>query len=93
MSDYQPVIPVKAQEAVDRFNRDHPVGTPVTYWPGARRITPWRPDARSREIPGRESRTRTPAWLVCGKPCVSVEGYPGGIALTHVEVRENPDVS
>jgi hypothetical protein len=62
--------------AVQRFNRDHPAGTPVTYWPGVR------------EGDGRASRTRTPAWLVCGKPCVSVEDYPGGIALTHIEVRE-----
>ena len=80
MADY-PVIPVKAQAAVDRFNDDHPVGTPVTYWPGAR------------EGEGTRSVTRTPAWLVSGHPCVSVDGYPGGIALTHIEVRENPDVS
>jgi hypothetical protein len=73
------VIPVKiriAERAVQRFNQDHPIGTPVTYWPGVR------------EGDGRASRTRTPAWLVSGTPCVSVEGYPGGIALTHIEVRE-----
>lgn len=58
-----------------------PIGTPVTYWPGVRQGA------------GRESRTRTPVWLVSGKPCVSVEGYPGGIALTHIKVTERSDVS
>lgn len=62
--------------AVEQFNRTTPVGTAVTYWPGFR------------EGDGRPSCTRTPAWLVSGVPCVSVEGYPGGIALTHVEVTE-----
>lgn len=63
------------QAAADRFNDRHPVGTPVRYWPGARLGE------------GRESKTRTPAWLVGGHTaCVSVEGYPGGIALTHVDV-------
>lgn len=63
------------QIEVERFNQLHPVGTPVRYWPGIRAGD------------GRESRTRTPAWLVGGhSPCVSVKGYPGGIALTHVKV-------
>jgi hypothetical protein len=54
----------------------YPVGTPVRYWPGVRAGE------------GRESVTRTPAWLVGGHTtCVSVDGYPGGIALTHVEVQ------
>ena len=65
---------IKAGGKVERFNERYPVGTPVRYWPGIRHGD------------GRESVTRTPAWLVCGKPCVSVEGYPGGIALTHLEV-------
>ncbi|MEV7013340.1 hypothetical protein [Streptosporangium sp. NPDC051022] len=56
------------------WNADHPVGAPVRYWPG------WS------EGEGRVSRTRTPAWtLGSGEAVVSVEGYPGGIALTHVE--------
>ncbi len=78
-----------AARAVERFNQAHPVGTPVTYWPGARTVTPWPPGAPKREFPGRESRTRTPAWLMSEvTPAVSVEGYPGGIALTHVEARK-----
>ena len=72
MSDKQP--------EVERFNRLHPIGTPVTYWP------------RVQAGEGRKSRTRTPAWLVGGHtPCVSVERYPGGIALTHVALRERKD--
>lgn len=49
-------------------------GTAVRYWPGLR------------EGQGAPSITRTPAWEVCGHPVVSVEGYPGGIALTHIEI-------
>lgn len=57
------------------FNAAHPVGTPVRYWPGLRRGD------------GIESVTRTPAWCMGGHtPVVTVEGYAGGIALTHVEV-------
>jgi hypothetical protein len=66
-------------DPVQRFNEAHPVGTPVLYWPGAREGA-W---------PGRESVTRSQARLLCGTPCVWVEGYPGGIALTHVEVRRD----
>lgn len=63
--------PDKAQ----KFNAAHPVGTPVRYWPGLRRGD------------GIESVTRTPAWAMGGHTAVvSVEGYAGGIALTHVEV-------
>ena len=51
-----------------------PEGTPVLYWPGVRRGE------------GRRSVTRTPIWKMgSGTEVVSVEGYPGGIALTHIE--------
>lgn len=54
-----------------------PLGTPVLYWPGARTGE------------GRLSVTRTPIWKVgSGTEVVSVEGYSGGIALTHVEPVE-----
>ena len=55
-----------------------PEQTPTTglerrYWPGAR------------EGEGRKSVTRSEAWLLGGHtPVVMVEGYPGGIALSHV---------
>jgi hypothetical protein len=50
-----------------------PVGTPVRYWPGARHGK------------GIETVTRTPVFMISNRPCVSVEGYPGGISLTHIE--------
>ena len=59
--------------AADDFNARYPVGTPVTYWPGLREGT------------GRESVTRSAAWsTLSGHAVVCVEGYAGGIALTHV---------
>jgi hypothetical protein len=58
---------------VARFNASTPVGTPVLFWPG------------DRSGEGRESVTRSRAWLLGDHtPVVMVEGYPGGIALTHV---------
>lgn len=57
----------------NEFNDLVPVGTPVRYWPGLRTGE------------GRASATRTPAWVLpSGTAVVSVEGYAGGIALTHV---------
>ena len=45
------------------------------HWPGLR------------EGDGRESVTRSEAWLMGGHtPVVMVEGYAGGIALSHVIV-------
>ena len=65
------------RKAVARFNRDHPIGTPVRFWPGV----------RSGE--GRPSRTRSQAQILSGHtPVVWVEGYAGCIALTHVEPVE-----
>ena len=65
----------KNTQAVEQFNAHHPVGTPVLYWPG------------TREGDGRESVTRSEAWLLGGHtPVVMVEGYAGGIALSHVIV-------
>lgn len=57
----------------DQFNSLVPFGTPVAYWPGVRRG------------PGVLSETRSAAWLLGdGVAVVLVEGYSGGIALTHV---------
>jgi hypothetical protein len=54
---------------------DIPIGTPVRYWPGAR------------EGDGRTSRTRTATQMFRDvEPVVCVDGYPGFIALTHVDV-------
>jgi hypothetical protein len=66
-----------AAAAVESWNALHQVGTPVCYWPGFR------------TGPGTASKTRTPAWVVCGNAVVSVNGYPGGIALTHIELDKD----
>lgn len=60
----------------DEFNATHSVGTPVLAFPGTR-------DGR-----GMLTRTRTPAWTIGEHAVVSVEGYAGGIALTHIIVVE-----
>ena len=67
--------PCHADVLLELANGDRlPVGTPVLYWPGAR------------VGEGRRSVTRTPIWKMgSGTEVVSVEGYPGGIALTHIE--------
>jgi hypothetical protein len=58
---------------VEQFNELCPVGSPVLYWPGVR------------DGEGRKSVTRSRAWLLGGHtPVVLVEGYAGGIALSHV---------
>ena len=67
----------RARRAVARevaqFNDLIPVGSRVLYWPALR------------EGPGVASKTRTRAWLLGDHtPVVMVEGYPGGIALSHV---------
>lgn len=63
----------KNAASVEQFNRHVPEGSPVLFWPG------------ERAGEGRSSRTRSEAWLLGGHtPVVMVEGYAGGIALTHV---------
>jgi hypothetical protein len=69
-------------DPVAAFNAANPVGTLVNFWPGDRREDAW------------TARTRTPAWYMGRFPVVSVEGYAGGISLTHVQpVHEPADVS
>jgi hypothetical protein len=64
----------------DQWNAAHPVGTPVHAWP------------IHRGDPPMITRTRTPAWtLGHGAAVVSVEGYAGGISLTHIEPRDGND--
>lgn len=54
---------------------DLPEGTPVLAWPGSRDSSPLL------------TRTRTPVFQTrSGDLLVSVDGHPGGIALTHIEV-------
>jgi hypothetical protein len=68
---------------VTDLRRPLPVGTPVLAYPGVR------PD----EFPGSDARTldtvtRTDVWEVAGILVVSVEGYPGGIALSHIDRKD-----
>ena len=63
----------KNTHMVEWFNAACPVGSHVLYWPGALKGEP------------RKSVTRSEAWLLGGHtPVVMVEGYSGGIALSHV---------
>lgn len=67
--------------AAAQWNAKHPVGTPVRYWPGMR------------VGEGRVSKTRGEALVLGGHTAVvSVEGFPGGVSLSHVEPIE-PEVS
>jgi hypothetical protein len=67
----------------DEFNALYPVGTPVIAYPSVRPEHP-AADAACKRL---DTVTRTPAWtLGHGAPVVSVEGYAGGICLTHIDV-------
>lgn len=62
---------------VERWNAAHPVSTPVTAYP----VT--------RDDEALSTRTRSVAWVLGGHTAVvKVDGYAGGIALTHVDVRD-----
>lgn len=61
-------------KAATEFNFANPPGSPVLAWPGRRGGEPLR------------TRTRGGAWVLpSGEPVVRVDGYPGGIAITHIE--------
>ena len=65
-----------------QWNALHPVGTAVTAYPGVRGEDPL------------TTRTRSKAWTVGGHtPVVSVDGYAGGICLTHIDVIEEVSTS
>ncbi|MGW0312078.1 hypothetical protein [Streptomyces flavidovirens] len=85
MSEYRAKLAADQREGqakADEWNRLHPIGTPVLAYP----LT--RPEDNDPHFFTRlETVTRTPAWtLGHGEPVVSVEGYAGGICLTHVDV-------
>jgi hypothetical protein len=67
----------QGEKAAQAFNSKVPIGSAVTFWPGVR------------EGAGRLSVTRTEAWsTLSGHAIVCVEGYSGGIALTHIEITD-----
>ncbi len=72
----QPTAIERGRAGAEAWNAVHPVGTPVNAYPQTRQDEPLL------------TRTRSEAWaLGHGEPVVMVEGYAGGIALTHVDVR------
>jgi hypothetical protein len=70
----------------DQFNALYPVGTPVVAYP----LT--RPEDNQPEFFEKlDTKTRKPAWtLGHGAAVVSVDGYAGGIALTHIDPQVGP---
>ena len=68
-----PIIDPEALATTTQPDENLPVGTPVLAFPGSR-------DGRAML-----TRTRSEVWTILGNPVVLVEGYAGGIALTHVE--------
>jgi hypothetical protein len=67
--------PDLAQE-LDQASASLPVGTPVTYWPGYNQHV------------GRETVTRSEVWrMPAGQLVVKLDGYAGGVALTHITKR------
>jgi hypothetical protein len=73
----QPVIVEQDQDPeLTQAKSRLPEGTKITYWPG------FRTDE------GRKSVTRSEVWrLPSGSLVVKVDGYAGGIALTHITQR------
>ena len=66
----------------DEWNALYPVGTPVMAYPGVRPEYDAAMAAEDRLV----TTTRSRAWnLGHGAPVVAVEGYSGGICLTHVD--------
>ena len=73
----------RGQQQADAWNAAHPIGTRVIAYPSVRPEYNAAIAADTRLI----TTTRTPAWILGhGEPVVSVEGYAGGICLTHVDV-------
>lgn len=67
----------------EQFNERYPIGTPVTAYPGFRPET-----VRTTDVPTLTTHTRSRAWNLGPEPVVMVDGYPGGIALDHIDLRE-----
>ncbi|MGW2584542.1 hypothetical protein ACWCYZ_24985 [Streptomyces virginiae] len=76
-------LKAKGQRKADAWNAKYPVGTPVTAYPGVRPEDPAAPSMCTTLT----TKTRSVAWpLGHGDVVVMVEGYSGGICLTHIDV-------
>ncbi|MFK8850435.1 hypothetical protein [Streptomyces sp. Ac-502] len=87
----------------EQWNDKYPVGTPVIAYPCVRPEHPLAVAVREQQESGGYvdpgdadlckrlvTVTRTPAWtLGDGEAVVSVEGYAGGICLTHIDVADD----
>lgn len=68
-----------AYRAASDWSREHPPGTPVLAWPGARKIDGY-------PVEPLRTRTRGSAWVIgVDDVVVRVDGHAGGIAITHVD--------
>lgn len=72
---------IDARERADRevagFNKSFPIGTKIEYF-----------DTDYQAVPV-ITRTRSKAWVFpSGEPVVMIEGRAGGVALSHVSLRE-----
>jgi hypothetical protein len=75
----------------DQWNERNPIGTPVIAYPGVR---PEDPAAAAFGVHRLETVTRSRAWnLGHGTPVVMVDGYSGGICLSHVDIVEQAPVA
>ena len=65
----------------ESWNSTHPVGTAVRYWPVYPPVE---------GIPPVDTTTRSEAWTIGdGSVVVSIVGRSGGVALSHIELRQS----
>lgn len=70
------------------FNEEHPIGTPILAYPGVRPDE--FPNSGARTL---DTRTRSKAWVLSNTAVVMVEDYPGGIALSHIDVNNTREAA
>lgn len=69
----------------ESWNAEHPIGTPVRYWPIYPPID---------SVPPVDTETRSEAWaLGDGSVVVSINGRSGGVALSHIMPRQPTDAA
>lgn len=68
----------RAREQAHAFNRQHPVGTPVTYY-----------KVIGDPTSAVQTKTRSQVWaLPCAEAVVQVEGCAGGVSLDAIVVKD-----
>ncbi len=81
-SHRKPNVPMRAQlDPSTPTTWEHPIGTPVTYWPLLKK-------GRLSGTP-RETATRSEPWrLGHGEEVVALDGISGGISVKHLVLRQ-----